>query len=248
VTATVAAIWRHPIKSHGIEALISARLSPGATLPGDRLWAVLHDAAKPNPEGWSPCVNFSRVAKAPGLAAIRATLHADGATVTLSHPDRDDLTFAPDDEADTFLAWVKPLVPQDRAQPSAVLRNDTRGFTDTPEPTISLCNLASNRAVGQKLGQDLSPLRWRGNIWLDGLALWEEFEWVGKRIALGDAELEVTEPIVRCTATMANPETGRRDADTLQALETGWGHRNFGIYAVVTRAGEVPLGAEARVL
>lgn len=248
MTGTVAAIWRHPIKSHGAEALETATLSRGGTLPGDRLWAVLHDAAKPNPEGWSPCANFARVAKAPALAAIRARLHPDGQTVTLTHPDRPDLYVAPDREADAFLAWVKPLVPADRAQPVAVLRNDARGFTDTPEPTISLCNLASHRAVSQKLGRELSPLRWRGNIWLDGPALWEEFEWVGRRIALGTAELEVTEPIARCTATMANPETGRRDADTLAALETGWGHRNFGVYAVVTRDGEVPLGAELRVL
>lgn len=248
MTGTVAEIWRHPIKSHGAEALDSATLTEGKTLPGDRLWAVLHDAAKPNPEGWSPCQNFSRVAKAPGLAAIRANLHADGATVTLSHPTQPDLTFAPDRETEAFLAWVTPLVPANRAQPVTLLRNDDRGFTDSPDPTVSLCNLASNRAVGQKLDQELSPLRWRGNFWLDGLDLWEEFEWVGRRVALGTAELEVIEPIERCMATMANPKTGTRDADTLKALETGWGHRNFGVYAVVTKSGEVPLGAELRVL
>jgi len=248
VTGTVAAIWRHPIKSHGIEALRAVTLAAGTTLPGDRLWAVRHEAAKDPGEGWSPCANFARVAKAPALAAIRARLHDDGQTVTLSHPQKPDLTFAPDREAAAFLSWVAGLVPADRAQPMALVRNDARGFTDTPEPTISLCNLASNRAVGQKLRQDLSPLRWRGNIWLDGLDLWQEFEWVGRRLALGDAEIEVIAPIERCTATMANPETGARDADTLRALEDGWGHRDFGVYAVVTRGGEVPLGAEARLL
>ena len=42
----VTALWRHPIKSHGREALTRARLTAGATMPWDRTWAVAHDAAR----------------------------------------------------------------------------------------------------------------------------------------------------------------------------------------------------------
>lgn len=248
MTGTIAEIWRHPIKSHGIEALTEVALTPGHTLPGDRVWAVVHEAAKLNPDGWSPCTNFSRVAKSPALAAIRAILHADGETVTLTHPDRPTIRLAPDHEGAAFIDWVAPLVPADRAQPVRVLRSGARGFTDTPEPTISLCNHSSHRAVSQRIGRELSPLRWRGNIWLDGLGPWEEFEWIGRRLRLGTAEIEVIERIVRCTATMANPETGQRDADTLKTLNEGWGHQDFGIYAVVTRPGTIQPGARCEVL
>ena len=103
MTGTIAEIWRHPIKSHGVEALANAALEPGRTLPGDRLWAVHHEAAKLSGTDWAPCANFSRVAKAPALAAIRAQLHADEATVTLTHPDRPQLTFQPDQEGDFIL-------------------------------------------------------------------------------------------------------------------------------------------------
>lgn len=248
MTGSVAEIWRYPVKSHGAEALTETTLRIGETLPGDRVWAVLHEAAEAADPTWMSCRNFTRVAKAPALAAMRAELLADGGTVRLSHPERPDLTFRPDTESAVFLDWVTPLMPADRAQPVALLRRANRGFTDSPEPTVSLCNFASHRAVSQKLGLPLSHLRWRGNIWLNDLGPWQEFEWPGRRLALGDAELEVIGRIDRCSATTANPDTGRRDADTLGALEDGWNHRDFGVVAVVTRAGTVAQGASVKVL
>jgi hypothetical protein len=50
------------------------------------------------------------------------------------------------------------------------------------------------------------------------------------------------EPIGRCRATEANPDTGRRDANTLAALEDGWGHTQFGVYAMVRKGGRVAVG------
>jgi uncharacterized protein YcbX len=115
-------------------------------------------------------------------------------------------------------------------------------MSDAPFASVSVLNMASLRALSQKLGQDLDPRRFRGNLWLDGLAPWEEFDLMGKRLRIGDAELEVVEPIGRCRATEANPETGRRDAATLAALEDGWGHTDYGVYTMVRRAGRVAIG------
>lgn len=41
---------------------------------------------------------------------------------------------------------------------------------------------------------------------------------------------------------MANPDTGLRDADTLAALDQGWGHRDFGIALVAETSGAVAVG------
>ncbi len=248
MTGRVAHIWRHPIKSHGREALTEVRLTEGETLPWDRTWAVAHEASRATAGAWAPCANFSRGAKAPQLQAIQAVLDEATGRITLAHPDRPQLTFSPDTEGSAFLDWVAPLMPADRAASARIVRAGTRGMTDTPYPSISLCNLASNRAVSQKLGQDLSPQRWRGNIWLDGFDLWEELEWVGRTLRIGAAEMRVENPISRCLATAANPETGQRDADTLGALKSGWGHQNFGVYAVVTRTGAVRIGDPVTVL
>jgi hypothetical protein len=121
-------------------------------------------------------------------------------------------------------------------------------MTDSAWPSVALLNLASLRALGQKLGQTLDPRRFRGNIWLEGLAPWEEWEWLGRRLRIGGAELLVRERITRCRATMSNPDTGRIDADTLGALEEGWGHRDFGLYAEVTGPGRLAEGDRAELL
>lgn len=245
MSGTVSGLWRHPIKSHGREALSQVTLIPGQTMPGDRVWAVAHEAAKTDGSEWAPCFNFSRGSKAPQLMAISAELQ--GERVTLRHPQRPELTFEPDTEQEVFLDWVKPLMPADRAASARIIRVPGRGMTDSDFPSISLCNMASHRAVEQKLGQTLSIVRWRGNIWFEGLPLWEEFDWLGRDVRIGEAVLRVRERITRCMATTANPETGERDADTLRALNS-WDHQDFGVYAEVLQGGEIRVNDEVQVL
>ena len=245
MSGSVTSIWRHPIKSHGRERLDRITMIPGHTMPGDRVWAVAHEASKADGSEWAPCANFSRGAKAPQLMAISAQLQGD--SVTLSHPNRPDLSFEPDTHQDTFLDWVKPLMPADRAASARIIRAANRGMTDSDFPSISLCNMSSHRAVEQKLGRDLSIARWRGNIWFDGLPLWNEFDWIGRDIRIGEAVFHVRERITRCLATTANPETGERDADTLGALSS-WDHQDFGVYAEVLEGGTIHTGDEVQVL
>ncbi len=248
----VAEIWRHPIKSHGREELARILLSEGRTIPWDRRWAVAHEMADfdfDNPV-WAACGNFSIGSKAPSLQAISARCDLRSGTVTLSHPKLRDLTINPDDagDASTFIQWVMPISPPSRALPHRVVKAPKRGMTDTDYPSVSLINLASHGAVATRLGRDISHLRWRGNLVLDGLAPWVERDWIGKRIRVGLAELEVRENIVRCRATTASTRTGERDADTLAALNQGWGHQEFGVYAVVTKTGDLRQGDPVEVL
>ncbi len=248
MTATLAHIARHPIKSHGRQDLASVLLTAGQSLPFDRHWAVAHEAAKLVP-GWNACVNFARGSKAPGLMAIWATLDEATATVTLTHPDKPDLTFRPDDADDLprFLDWVRDLNPADREQPVSIVAGGV-AMTDTDFPSVSIFGLASNRDLSARMGHDLSPYRWRGNLWIDGLQPWAEFEWVGRDVQIGGAVLHVEERIVRCKATSANPMTGQIDADTLGALNAGYGHQDFGVYARVISGGAVALGDTVTLL
>lgn len=246
--ARVRALWRHPIKGHGREALAAVDLHEGQTLPWDRRWAVAHESAQTDGKAWAPCVNYSRGSKAPALMAIDASCDEAAGTVTLRHPDRPDLTFDPDSEAQAFLDWVRPLMPQSRAQSTAIHRVPERGMTDTDYPSVSLINLASHADLETRLGVEVSPLRWRCNIHFDGFAPWEELGWGSRTLRIGNAELIVREPIERCLATAANPATGARDLDTLGALNSDFGHQDFGIYAVVAQAGRIKLGDEISLL
>ena len=246
----VEALWRHPIKGHGREALSELTLTEGQTIPWDRRWAVAHEAAKADGSEWAPCANFSRGSKVAALMAINARSHEETGQITLSHPDRPDLCFDPDQEAgaQAFLDWVRPLMPADRAQSARIVRADGRGMTDTDYPSVSLINLASNEVLSQTMGQDISPLRWRCNIHTSGFAPWAEFDWIGKALRVGAAHLAIREPILRCLATTANPDTGQRDADTLGALNAHWGHQDFGVYAEVIQSGTIRTGDTIEVL
>jgi len=250
--AHVAEIWRHPIKSHGRERVDQVALQEGRAMPGDRVWAVAHERSCFDVErpGWNPCGDFSRCAVSPRLQAITAWTHPATGKITLSHPDRVDLTIDPANEADAcrFIPWVMPISNGSRLLPARLVRAPDEAMTDTGYQSVSIINLASHRAVEAQLGHDLSPLRWRGNLLVDGLQPWEELEWVGKTVRVGDAELKIVEPTKRCRATEANPDTGERDVNTLAALRDGFGHTDCGVYTMVTKTGDLRQGDNIEVL
>ena len=242
--ARLAALYRHPLKGLGSEALPRAALSPEGALAGDRAWALLTAAAR-DTDAWQPRRNFLQVAAGPALAAIRAATREDG-TLRLAHPDRPDLDLDPAADphgAGTALAaWLAPLWPDSRPAPAGLVRAPGHGMTDMPEPFVSIGNRASLRALSQRAGRPLDERRFRINLWLDGLAPWEEFDLVGRTIRVGAVPLAGAERIGRCRAPEADPETGRRDIDVCRVLEEGWGHTDFGIYARVAAQGAVALG------
>lgn len=249
---TVANLWRHPIKSHGREALDRVTLTAGQTMPWDRHWAVAHEKSKFDPANpkWVMCRNFMIGVVLPDIAGVWAELDEDAGLLTLRHQALDDITFNPDDLADCarFLNWVEPLTHAVTTKPKAVVSAGERGMTDTPYPSITVMNHASHTAVSDHLGGALEPERWRGNIWLDGLPPWDEMNWTGGKIRIGGATLLVQEPARRCKHTMANPVTGKRDADTLGVLEEHFGHQHFGMYCEVVDGGEIVVGDTLEVL
>ena len=248
MTARLSLITRHPIKSHGREDLASVRLLAGEALPWDRFWAVAHEAAKLR-EGWSPCVNFARGAKAPALMAITCRLDEAARIVTLHHPERGSLAFRPDATEDlpAFLDWVTPLNPAERAQPQKIVTAG-RGMTDSSWPSVSLLSLSSLAELSARMGLDLSPHRFRGNLWVEGWAPWAEWGMLGRRLQIGAAVLEIRERITRCKSTTVDVETGQPRGDTLSSLQTLYGHQDFGLYAEVVTPGEIALGQEVTLL
>ncbi len=240
MSATLAHIWRHPIKSHGREELAEVAVTEGKCLPMDRRWAVAHeqsrfDAANPR---WQPCREFSTGAKSPRLQAISIYVDQRLGQYTVSHPDRVELTFDPETEGAIFMEWVTPISNSARALPAHLVRA-ARSMTDTDYASVSMINMASHRALEGKLGQEIAATRWRGNLLIEGLEAWAENDLIGQHIRIGDAEFNVVERIQRCMATTANPKTGVRDADTLGALKKGFGHQDMGVYLKVTKSGHI---------
>ena len=242
----LAQIWRYPIKSHGSEHLETINIYNGKTLPLDRNWAVVHEQSDVDGTNWVPCRNFSRVAKAPQLAAISTTWTPDK-KLKLSHPSLGTICIDPDSDSDDFINWVSPLMPEGRAASRKLVRSTQTGMTDTNFPSISIGNLASHREVEKQVGEKLSLLRWRCNLWIDGCKPWDENKWIGKNLKIGDATFKIEEKIVRCRATTANPKSGLRDVDTLRALDS-LGQEDFTVAATATSMGQIKSGDPVEVL
>lgn len=249
--ARLAHIFRHPIKSHGREEMAEVTLIAGQGLPWDRRWAVTHDRSKWQADRprWMACANFLIGSGNPRIMAIDATVDEAAGTVRLTHPDRTPIVVDPDDPGDAarFLDWIAPLTRDGRAA-TGLARAPGRGMTDTDYPSVSVCNLASNAALGVALGADLAPQRWRGNLWIAGWEPWAENGLAGRGLRIGPAELRLRERIVRCKATSANPVTGVLDVDTLAGLRATTGAQDFGLYAEVVTGGTIRPGDAVALL
>ena len=241
----LAAIHRHPVKAFGHEDVPRTDLRAGETLPWDRRWAVAHEAARLDGGRWVRCANFSRGASSPALMAVRASYDEASGRLTLSHPERRDLVVDLDAEGDALIEWARPLVAEERPPPARVVRAEGQGMTDADRPWLSVHTDASRAALAARLGRPISRHRFRGNLWIEGAEAWAENDWVGRELRVGGATLRVVEPIWRCRATEADPETGVRDADTMGAMKALVGDTTFGVYAEVVSGGGIAVGDEA---
>jgi uncharacterized protein YcbX len=126
-------------------------------------------------------------------------------------------------------------------------------FTDVPPPYLSIQNTATLADIGTRLGETHGgdPLDWRrlrANLLVDGFAPWAEMGWVGRRLRIGEAVLEVEALIGRCAATHVNPDTAELDEDVVGTLNRVWGHNKCGVYARVVQGGRIVPGDRATLL
>jgi hypothetical protein len=248
--ARLAEIWRHPVKGIGAERLDRASLVAGEAMPHDRVFALAHGASAWDPAApdWQPRRNFVVQAHVPELARVGAAWDEAAGRLTLDHPDRGAVTLAPGtaEGKATLAEWIAPLAGERQPGPYRIARRPDGAMTDMPQAYVSVLSLASLRALSQRMGVGLHVRRFRGNLWLDGLAPWEEEDWIGREIVVGPpgrpVRLRVDEPIGRCRATEAGPATGRFDAATVAGLREARGHTEFGVYATVIEGGAIAEG------
>ncbi|MEM9046415.1 MAG: MOSC domain-containing protein [Pseudomonadota bacterium] len=244
MTGKVAFLCRHPVKSLGEERIEEVTLTPGKHMPLDRVWAVCHGASEfdTTTRKWVRARNFVTQAFVPNLAQIGISYDDDAGKLTLSHPAASTIAVDPDREGERLCDWLLPLAQDKRPGPYQMARLADGHLTDVPDAHLAINSTRTLAVLEDAAGLTLSTRRFRGNIWVEGLAPWEEFDWVGKEIQLGEARLKIVEKIVRCNATTANPATGLRDVDLPRLLEDRWGHMEFGVYAQVIGGGMVRRG------
>jgi hypothetical protein len=243
--ATIARIYRYPIKGLSAEPLETIELVAGEGLPLDRKFALARpdtpfDPAQP---AWLPKKNFLMLMTDERLATLRVAYQDAEGRLTIEQGaertlDADLRTAAGHAAVESFFEAFMGDELQGRPR---LVSAPGHMFTDYATKYLSLINLASVAELERQLGP-LDPLRFRANLYVEDLPAWAEFDWVGRQLASGDARFHVAERIDRCAATNVDPSTGARDLNIPLTLRKIYGHIDCGVLLRVTRGGTLELG------
>jgi uncharacterized protein YcbX len=244
--AHIQAIYRYPVKGLTPQPLARTRLTAGATLPADRLYAIENgpcgfDPADPK---YFPKQRFLMLMRNERLAALRTDYDEASHTLTIQCEGREaargDLRTKEGRLA--IEAFFRRFMPNELNGPPKVLFGQGHSFSDVAKKFVSIINLASVAAVETAAGAAVHPLRFRGNIYVAGWPAWHEFDLIGREFAVGGARLKMVKRIVRCAATDVDPDTGIRDLTLPRTLMQSFGHANCGVYTEVTAGGDIARG------
>jgi uncharacterized protein YcbX len=173
----------------------------------------------------------------------------DGRALSLRFPDGEAVTAVPEPGAAATTANYEgrpitgrlvggPLagaLSEHLGRPVRLLVRDP-GQTGADDAPVTLMSEASLAAL------DIPDARrFRMTVTIDDVDAWAEHGWAGREVSVGDAVLRVVDPVPRCVVTTRDPDTGRRDAPTLQRLAELRGKRDvtFGVWCEVVAPGRV---------
>ncbi len=265
--ARLARLVRYPVKGFGGQDLDTAVLQPGRGLPHDRALAVTNGTTEVEPGGaWTACQAFVRLTRNTDLPRYRLQSpdapHRHAAHHAASDPEAGDaaagdpacelMLVGPDGRqlrvplgdagtapgAEEVLSGWFPSGPL--GLPRLVAAE--QGLWDHQDAVLSIINLETVRELQQVAGQVVDPLRFRANLYLSGLPAWQELSMVGRRVRVGDVELEVLRPTDRCRATSVDPTDASTDLNVPALLGARYGHLYCGVYARVVRGGRIRPG------
>jgi uncharacterized protein len=246
MSITIAAIYRYPVKGLSPEPLERVALSAGEGLPQDRRFAIAHGSTRFDPAApeWMPKTNFLMLMRNERLARLRTQFDDDAGVLTIQ---RDGKTVA---SGNLQEIGGRTVIEQFFA---AYMGSEARGapkiveapghmFSDVARKVVSIIGLESVRDIERVVRAPVDPRRFRANIYIEGGRPWEEFDWIGREIRLGNARLKVVKRIQRCAATNVDPDSGQRDLNIPLSLQQGFQHVDTGIYAEVLDGGTVAVG------
>lgn len=173
---------------------------------------------------------------APRMLAWRATLNGGAPHVT-----------GPDGREFAWDAALEAAVGEYLGKDVALVR-DPDGLQDV-QGTLLVTVEASRRRLEEELGMPVDIRRFRTNVHVD-LGETEPFaesDWEGRRIRIGETELEIVHPCDRCAITIHDPETLESSPDVLRVINER--HDTFfGFRVQAAGAARIALGDAVELL
>ncbi|PLX40204.1 MAG: MOSC domain-containing protein [Hyphomicrobiales bacterium] len=239
-------LYRYPVKGLTAQPMQDALLEPGQTLPLDRAYAIengtrLFDQANPV---HMPKTKFLMLMRHERLAQLETTFEDEGHTLAIFRNQRQVARGRLIEPVGRNIIeqFFAAFMPDALLGPPVIVHAPGHSISDVKDKCLSIINLASLGELARITGREIHPLRFRANIYLEGLAPFAEFDWLDREIKIGGARLQVFKRTQRCAAVNVDPETGARDLALPQALLGAYGHSDMGVYARVIEAGPISRG------
>jgi uncharacterized protein YcbX len=245
--AKIQSIHRYPVKGLTPEPLPRTALAIRQTVPFDRMYAIENGPSgfDPAAPGYLPKQRFLMLMRNARLAELRTRFDDQSHVLSIRAENREaacgDLR-TPEGRAAIERFFAEHCADELRGPPR-VLAASGHSFSDVAKKVVSIINLASVAELENAAGAPVHPLRFRGNLYVEGWPAWHEFNLVGAEIAVGPtARLKIVKRIMRCAATEVDPDTGIRDLEIPRTLMKTYGHADCGVYAEVTEGGPIAVG------
>lgn len=244
----IASLYRYPVKGLSPEPVMEAALLAKQFFPGDRLFAIEN-----GPSGFDPAepvhqpkIKYLMLMRDEMLARLR-TRYDDASGALVIGLDGQEVLRADTATAagcDKISRFFREFMPEKlRGTPRLLQAREGYRFTDSRSGFVSIINLASVADLESRIGSAIDPLRFRGNVMVEGLPAWGENDLVGQILtASSGARLRVLKRIERCAATNVDPQSGARDMQIPKALMKAYGHVDCGIYCEVIDGGPLMKG------
>lgn len=242
---------RYPVKGFNGQTLNRVDLVPGQGFPLDRAYAVENGGSRFDSQHpkWLPKIGFLMLMRHERLAAFEVRFDDTDHTLTILRDGKQLARGCLQTKLGRQMIeqFLSEAMKHELRGPPRIVSADGHSFTDIAAKAVHLVNLQSVNDLSRTMGQDLDPLRFRANIYFDGLAAWEELKLVGKTVSCGSASIKIFAETARCEATSVDLKTASRGPSIPSILERTWGHSNLGVYGKVVSAGTIAPGDEIQV-
>lgn len=246
--ATVFSLYRYPVKGLDPQPLDKAALSAGCCIAFDRAYAIENGGHEFDPAAprHMPKSRFLMLMRNERLAALETRFDPSDHTLTIARAGKQVASGRLDTPLGRQIIeqFIAGYMPEDIRGTPRIVTAEGHNFTDVDARWLSVINLASVRDLARVMRTGIDPLRFRANIYVDGIEPWEEFGWIDRDLAIdGRTALRGMARIQRCAATNVDPSTGDRDLAIPQALMAAFGHMDMGIYVSVGADADIAPGS-----